>query len=91
MKPATIVGILLIILGVVGLAMGSISYTNQKRAVSLGPLQIDTTERHTIPIPPVLGAIALIGGIALVVAAPARVRRLSTSLRSCHIPGPYFR
>lgn len=67
MKPATIVGILLIILGIVGLALGGISYTNQKRAVSLGPLHVDTTEHHTIPIPPVLGAIALIGGIGLVV------------------------
>lgn len=68
MKPATIVGILLIILGVVGLAMGSISYSNQQNAANIGPLHIYKTEHHTIPIPPVLGAIALIGGIALVVA-----------------------
>ena len=67
MKPATIIGILLIILGVVGFALGGFNYTDQKKAVSLGPLQVDTTEHHTIPIPPVLSAIALIGGIGLVV------------------------
>ena len=67
MKPATIIGILLIIVGIVALAMGGISYTDQKRAVSLGPIQVDKTEHHSIPLPPVLGVIALIGGIGLVV------------------------
>lgn len=68
MKPATIVGILLIVLGVVGLAMGTISYSNQKNAANIGPVHIYKTEHHTIPIPPVLGAISLLGGIALVIA-----------------------
>lgn len=67
MKPATIIGILLIIVGIVALSMGAINYTNQKRAISMGPIQIDRTEHHSIPLPPVLGVIALIGGIGLVV------------------------
>jgi len=61
-----IAGILLIIAGVVALIYGGFSYTSQKKAVDLGPIQIDTTERHSVPISPVLGVIAIAGGAFLV-------------------------
>lgn len=72
MKPATIVGILLIILGVIALGYGGFSFTTheQKRVVDLGPLKVDANveKEHSIPLPPVLGVIALAGGVALVYA-----------------------
>ena len=61
-----IVGVLLIVLGVAALIYGGFSFTDQKRAVDLGPVKINKTERHSVPIPPLLGIVAIIGGGALV-------------------------
>ncbi len=66
MKPVTIVGIVLIIVGVVGFALGGFSFTHEKKDVDMGPLQISHQQKKTVPIPPVLSAIVLIGGIGLV-------------------------
>lgn len=68
MKTATIVGILLIILGIAGFAMGGISFTHEKKDVDLGPLQVSHKQKDTLPISPILSTLALVGGIALVVA-----------------------
>jgi hypothetical protein len=63
-----IVGILLIILGLVSLALGGISYTKREKVLDIGPIEA-TAERHkTIPLPPLLGGLALAGGIVLLVA-----------------------
>jgi hypothetical protein len=66
MKPATIVGILLIILGVIGFAVGGVSFTHQKKDVDIGPVQISHEKKETIPISPILSTVSLIAGIALV-------------------------
>jgi uncharacterized membrane protein YidH (DUF202 family) len=63
-----IAGILLITAGVVALIYGGISYTSQKKAVDLGAIQIDRTEHHQLPIPPILGVIAIAGGGVLIYA-----------------------
>jgi len=68
MKAATLVGILLIVLGIIGFAVGGISFTHQKKDVDLGPVQISHKQKDTMPISPILSTIALVGGIALVVA-----------------------
>jgi uncharacterized membrane protein YidH (DUF202 family) len=67
MKAATVVGVLLILVGVVGFAMGGFSFTHEKKDVDLGPVQIEHQQKKTVPIPPVLSVIALVGGVALVV------------------------
>jgi uncharacterized membrane protein YidH (DUF202 family) len=67
MKAATIVGILLIIFGIIGFAMGGISFTHEKKDVDMGPLQISHEQRHTLPISPLLSTISMLAGIALVV------------------------
>jgi hypothetical protein len=66
MKPATIVGILLIILGLIGFATGGISFTHQKKDVDAGPIQISHKTQDTLPLSPVLSTISLIAGIGLV-------------------------
>ena len=60
-----ILGIVLIIAGVVALAYGGFTYTTTKKAVDMGPVEINKKEHHTIPLPPVLGVIAIVGGGAL--------------------------
>ncbi|MBW4043814.1 DUF3185 domain-containing protein [Acidipila rosea] len=67
MKPATIVGILLIVLGIIGFAVGGISFTHQKKDIDMGPLQVSHKESTTLPISPILSTISLVAGIGLVV------------------------
>jgi hypothetical protein len=67
MSAKTIIGIALLILGILALAYQGFSYTVPKKTVDLGPIQVTRQERHTVPLPPILGALALIGGIAVLV------------------------
>lgn len=67
MKAITGIGIVLIIVGVIGFALGGFSFTHEKKDVDMGPLQISHKQTKTVPIPPALSWIALIGGIGLVV------------------------
>jgi hypothetical protein len=67
MKPATLIGILLILVGIVGFAVGGFSFTHEHQDAKIGPLDIEHKQTSTVPIPPILSAIALVGGIALVV------------------------
>ena len=63
-----ILGIILIVIGVISLAIGGISYTTREKVLDIGPIQA-TAERHKrIPLPPLLGGLALAGGIVLVIA-----------------------
>jgi hypothetical protein len=66
MKPATIIGILLIILGIIGFAVGGFSFTHEHQDAKVGPVQIEHKQTSIVPIPPILSGIALVGGIALV-------------------------
>jgi hypothetical protein len=67
-----IVGIILIVLGIVALAYQGITYTTSEKVVDLGPLKVEATKERTIPLPPLLGAAAVIGGIILVVVSARR-------------------
>ncbi|HEV8141825.1 MAG TPA: DUF3185 domain-containing protein [Methylomirabilota bacterium] len=67
MKPLTIVGIILIALGVIALAYQGITYTTKERVVEIGPLKVDTEKKKTIPLPPVLGGVAVAAGVVLMI------------------------
>jgi uncharacterized membrane protein len=67
MKPAGIVGIILIIIGIVSLVYGGFTYTKREKVLDLGPIQATAEKQHTIPFSPVLGGICLVGGIVLVI------------------------
>ena len=67
MKPATLIGIALIIVGVLALAYQGITYTTREKVIDLGPLKASVDKEKTIPLPPILGALALAGGVVLVV------------------------
>jgi hypothetical protein len=66
-KAATIVGIVLILVGIVGFAMGGFSFTHEKKDVDMGPIQIGHKKTESVPIPPILSAVALVAGVGLVV------------------------
>jgi uncharacterized membrane protein YidH (DUF202 family) len=65
MKGSTLLAIVLIVIGVIALAYQGITYTTQKKIIDLGPIQATKEEHHTIPLPPVIGIVALIGGVAV--------------------------
>lgn len=66
MRAATLIGCLLIVLGLGALAFQGFTYTTRETVVDLGPLQATKETRKSIPLPPVLGALALLSGVALV-------------------------
>jgi len=67
MKPAGIIGIILIVIGIVALAYGGFSYTTREKVIDAGPLQVSADREKTVPLPPILGGLCLVGGIVLVV------------------------
>lgn len=67
MKPITIVGVLLIVLGVVALAYQGISYKTRETVLDIGPVKATAERERTIPLPPVLGFAAVAGGVTLLV------------------------
>jgi len=65
-KPAGIIGVILIIVGIIGFAYGGIHWSTEKKDAQLGPLEIKHSENQGISLPPIVSGICLIGGIALV-------------------------
>lgn len=65
-------GIVLIVLGLIGLIWGGFSYTTRQRVADIGPLHASRDKTHTVPLPPVLGAVSLVGGVVLLVAGKSR-------------------
>jgi hypothetical protein len=63
-----IVGIILIVIGVVALAVQGINYTTKEKIIDLGPVEASAENEHHIPLPPILGGVALAGGVALMIA-----------------------
>ena len=61
-------GMILIALGLIGLAWGGFTYTTREKVVDIGPLHATRDETHNIPLPPIAGALALVGGIVIMVA-----------------------
>ena len=67
MKTYTLTGIILIVIGIVALAYQGITYTTREKVVDIGPIQVTADKTKTVPLPPILGGIALVGGIVLLV------------------------
>jgi hypothetical protein len=67
MKTNSLVGIILIVIGIAALAYQGITYTTREKVVDLGPIQVTADKTKTLPLPPIVGGIALVGGIVLLV------------------------
>jgi hypothetical protein len=68
MKPVAILGLVLIVVGIIGLVVSHVSWTETKPVVQLGPLQVNSQEDHTVWIPTAAGVMAVVAGIGLVFA-----------------------
>jgi len=68
MRSGTVLGIVLIVLGALALAYQGITYTTHKKVLDVGPIHATADERKTIPLPPIIGGVALIVGLVLVLA-----------------------
>jgi uncharacterized membrane protein len=71
-NPITIIGIVLIILGIVAFTYQGITYTSREKIIDIGPFQATADTQKTIPLSPLLGGLALVGGIVLVVVGAKR-------------------
>ena len=67
MKPITIIGIVLIVLGIIGFATGGLTFTHRKTDVDAGPVQISHKTHDTLPLSPIFSSVSLIVGLGLVV------------------------
>lgn len=67
MNGRTMIALVLVIIGILALVYQGFSYTTQKKVLDVGPIQATKEEHHTVPLPPVLGVIALVGGILVLV------------------------
>jgi hypothetical protein len=67
LKPIMVLGLVLIVLGALALAYQGITYTTHEKIIDLGHIQASADVKKTIPLPPLLGGLALAGGIALVI------------------------
>lgn len=67
MKTTTLLAIVLIALGIGAFSYQAITYTTKEKVVDIGPLELTTEKTRTIPLPPIVGALALVGGILLLV------------------------
>lgn len=68
MKPIALVGIVLIVLGVAALVYQGFTYTSRETVVDIGPIKATADRQKTVPIPPIAGVVAVVAGVALVVA-----------------------
>ena len=68
MKPIAIAGVLLIVLGLAALVYQGVTYTSRETVLDIGPITATAERQKTLPIPPVLGILAVAGGVALLVA-----------------------
>jgi uncharacterized membrane protein len=67
MKPLMLIGIILVALGIGALAYQGISYTSKEKIIDIGPIEASADTQKTIPLPPIVGTVAIAGGIVLVI------------------------
>jgi len=65
MRPASIIGILLIVGGLAALLMGGFSFTRSEKVLDVGPLEATVERQERVPLPPIVGGLALAAGVAL--------------------------
>jgi hypothetical protein len=66
MKPALLIGIALILLGIIAVSYERITYTTREKIIDIGPIEATAEKEKSIPLPPLLGGLALVAGIGLV-------------------------
>ena len=73
MKTNTLLAVILIAVGIIAFAYQGITYTTREKSLDLGPVHVITDKTRTIPLPPIVGAIALVSGVALLIMGTKKV------------------
>jgi hypothetical protein len=73
MRNLVAVGVVLVVLGIVGLVVQNVSFTETKKVVDIGPLQVNSEDNHNVPIPTIAGIVAVLAGIGMIFAARRRI------------------
>ena len=73
MTAQRLIGLVLVVVGIVALVWGGVFWTDRDTVLDAGPLEVSTEEQEGLALPPVVGIIALVGGIVLLV-VPSRKR-----------------
>lgn len=74
MRPGTVIGALLILVGVIVFSAGGFSFTSRDRVADVGPIQVTTEHRRSVPLSPLLGGVAVAAGVVLIVASSRKAR-----------------
>jgi hypothetical protein len=74
LNTTKILAIALIAVGIIAFAYQGITYTSRDKVVDLGPLHVTAERSHTLPLPPIVGAVALVGGLALLLMTGQKTR-----------------
>ncbi len=74
MRPGTVVGALLILLGVIVLSVGGFSFTRREKVAEVGPIGVTAERKRSVPLPPIVGGLAIAGGLLVLVASARRAR-----------------
>jgi uncharacterized membrane protein YidH (DUF202 family) len=72
MQMNQLLGVVLIVLGVVAFAYQGVTYTTRETAIDVGPIEVTTDRTRRLPLPPIVGAVAVVGGIVLLIAGKKR-------------------
>jgi len=75
MSASRVLGLLLVVVGVIALLYSGITYTKREKVVDIGPVQVETQTTKRIPIPPIVGGLALVGGVLLVLSSRGESNR----------------
>ncbi len=67
MRTTTLTGIILVVIGIIAFAYQGITYTTREKVIDIGPIEMTTEKTKTFPLPPIVGGVALVGGIVLLV------------------------
>jgi hypothetical protein len=69
MRNLMAIGVVLIVLGIAGLVVENVKFTETKKVVDIGPLEVNTEEQHNVPIPTIAGVVAILAGFGLILAS----------------------
>ncbi|HEX2450061.1 MAG TPA: hypothetical protein VHJ69_02910 [Gemmatimonadales bacterium] len=72
MRPGAVVGALLILSGIIMFALGGFSFKSRERVADVGPIEVTAERERSLPVPPILAGLAIVGGIVLIVASTRR-------------------
>jgi drug/metabolite transporter (DMT)-like permease len=74
MRPGTVFGAILILLGVVALSMGSFSFNRREKVAEVGTIKVTADRERSVPVSPLIAGLAIVGGVALIVASSRKAR-----------------